>query len=243
MQKEVFVVGIIVLSLFFISCTTPDVPESSPTPAPSIAPPSIEPPTIERVVPRVYVRDIDDLLSKSRGITNYRYFFDAGKPQSYDVFVRDQAIKKVYPTPRKLNAEVYYDTVYLDVEERTAVTICTELGVLCGPTFKKAYTTSFEQEMVTPVLTNLINDVPYIAKVVGTEVFDNHNAIIIEYQNTEGLREQLSLDTYSGFPLRQRVFSSADDRSVVEHHTFTKLGVGNVLEEDLTFPEDYTVVE
>ncbi len=243
MRKEVYILSILVLSLFLISCAVPEVPESPPTPAPQPSTPRIEPPAIEKVITAVYVRDIGDLLAKSREEINYRYFFDAGQPLSYDVFVMGSKIKKVYQTPRKLNAEVFYNNVYLDVEARTAVTTCTEPGVLCGPTLKKIYSTAFGQEMVDPVLSALITNVPYNAKVVGTEVFDNHNALIIEYQNTEGLREQLSLDTYSGFPIRQRIFNSDDDRSVVEHHTFTKLGVGNVLEEDVTLPEDYSVVE
>ncbi len=240
------VIGLLLVSLFLVACIPPPVgaPETVSSAEPIASQPrsrTIQPEAPTRS-PATTSSGIDPeakaLLDKSRGATNYVYLFDASKPGAYYVYVRGNKIKKAYLDEQKLNKEIYYSAVYLDLDMKTAVATCEIPGTLCGSYWKKAYPALFntEADILTPI--ELVDQVS-VATLVGTERFENRDLKLIEYTNEDGRRERLGIETYYGLPMKQIVYRSSEEEEILTQHTFTKLSVGQVKASDVTMPADY----
>ena len=202
-------------------------------------PAAVEEPTTtkEPVDPKV-----ESLLDKSKEVTSYMYLFDASEPTAYTVYIKGNKIKKVYFDTQRLQSNVFYNTVYLDTEEKTAVATCEESGVSCENYYNKAYPTNYDIEYPRLQPLKMLENVGPDAKVISKERFDNRDLTIIEFTNPLGKSERLSLDNYFGVPVRQVIYVLQDDQEVVlDKHTFTRLDVNNIKNADVTLPEGYAI--
>ena len=182
---------------------------------------------------------VNALLEKSRGITNYHYFYDTPSIEGYEVTVKDNKIKKAYTTPLKLESNIYYSEVYLDSAQKTAIAICTKTSILCDEAWGKAYSLNYASQLPEMDPIALINQVKY-AEEAGSEVIENRQTTILEYTNSDGRREQLSVDNYYGIPLQQIIYENDE---IIEKRTFTKFSIGNVKESEVTMPSSYKLGE
>lgn len=226
----------VLLVTFLISCTSEDLQNTF---APAPAEPkwgSIQPKS--KIMPPVPNAGIVALLEKNKDALNYRYFFDAGDADGHDVLIYRSKAKKIYTDTKHLRRDIFYDTVYLNLETRTAVATCEKSGSTCSPLWHQAYNIPYEKLYPTPVeIAQEVNEPIEL----GSEVLMNRALTIIEYINAKGKRERLSLDNFYGLPSRQVIYSAAGE--VEESHMFTRLSVGQVQEEEVTLPRDYIVVE
>ena len=224
--------------IWLVSCKP--VTEASTT---MVLPSSIEAPVGTTEQPTVQpTPEVQALLDKSRGLTNYHYVFDASEVDSYEIWKKDNFIKKVYSEPVKLGKESYYNELYLDMDKGTAIGICTDAGVLCSPVWKKSFTLDYNQELpaVDPVA--LVEQVSYAEK-VGTERVETRAATIIQEDSTDK-KVKLWLDDYYGFPLKYVRYSlQGGEELILEKHTFSKVQVGQVKTADVTMPVGYTAAE
>jgi len=242
MKPKIFILSLIFLILFLVSCTK-EIPEAAPAPEPSSGTQwgSIQPSS--RVKEPAQNAEIMALLEKNKDVTNYHYVFDADNAGGYEVFILGSKIKKAYLEAKPLRGDIFYNTIYLDMETKTAIGLCNKPGVTCGAIWNKAYALDYELENVGPTPAEIIAKVRNPQE-VGSEVLMNRALTIIEYVNSEGNKERLSLDNFYGLPSRQAIYSSAEDGAEIEEsHTFTRLSVGQVREEEITLPEEYVMQE
>ena len=182
---------------------------------------------------------MQELLHKNKFATNYYYMFDGDNAQGYEVFRRGNRIKKVYTDTIELRNGVYYNKVYIDLDGQKAIGICDKPGVTCHSLWNNAFELSFEKEKIYPTPVDIINQVQY-AESVGSEVIDNRQLTIIEYTNPEGNKERLSVDNYYGLPLRQVKYDPFGN--IEEKHTFTNIVMGQLHEEDVILPPQYSML-
>lgn len=239
MKSKLYVVAAALMILFLISCT-PSTPETAPAPESASGPQwgSIQPSS--RVKEPAPNAEIVELLEKNKEATNYHFVFDADKAEGYEVFISGSKVKKVYLDAKPLRGDIFYNTIYLNRETKTAVGICNKPGVTCGAIWNKVYTINYEQENIAPTPVEII-DQARNPQEVGSEVMMNRKLTIIEFTNADGKKERWSLDNFYGLPSRQVIYSS--DGVVEESHTFTKLSVGQVREDEITLPTDYVIQE
>ena len=234
-MKNIIMVAFIFLLI--VSCT----PAAERSVAVKTAP--AEMPVAQPIQPAQQMSaEVKSLIDKTKEITNYMYFFDASEVGSYEVWRKDNLVKKVYSEPVKLGKESYYNEVYLDMDKGTAIGICTDAGVLCSPVWKKSFVLDYNRELPAVDPVTLVEQVSYAEK-VGTERVETRATTIIREDSTDK-KVKLWLDDYYGFPLREVVYKVVGDQEVVlEKHTFSKVQVGQVKTADVTMPTGYTAAE
>lgn len=207
-----------------------------PEPLPSTTP---APAAEKKLAPAVQA-----LVDKGKAITNYKYTFDSGLfGPSYEVYVRGNLVKKILADTVKLDQDIFYNEVYMDLTARTATAICSKSGsVSCQSHYNEAFTVPYTTERPAFFPVDLFARINTDAKIVGKERFDNRDTTIIEYTNVDGKKERLWIENYYGLPVRQEIYASSETSEVLEKHTFTQINVGNVLTADVTVPEQYKLV-
>jgi len=210
---------------------------------------------LDEVVPNEgeYSEEVAELIEKNKGASNYRYTINANSRNQYDnfnhdyfyeVYFKDDKIKKIYNEPVKLKLDIFYNIVYLDLEDEVAYGVCDGTTVLCDGLDKKAYDVGYNKENVVLDPLFLLDKITYAAKIVGSETLNGRKATILEYVNKQGTKERLSVDTYYGLPLKQVVYELDDDEEVVvKRNDFNIINVGGVKNADVNLPEEYEIVE
>ncbi len=243
MKKVTLSLAVLVLALFLISCvpTAPEQP-TIPPPKPVLTEPSTE--TVAEVPEQKLSPAVEQLISKNRDTANYKFLLDAFDPDSYEVSVKENKVKKVYSNPVKYQGDKFYNTVYVDLTARTAVATCEKPGVLCESVWGKYMQLNFNDQQLTLTPLTVIENIGTDATIAGTENFENRAATIIEYTNDAGMTEKVSIDTYYGLPLRQEIYSQQGDEQVLQQkHTFTKQAVGSVKNADVTLSGEYELLQ
>lgn len=241
--------------------------ESAPSPAPSlevkpeeVSPESTEATSYEEMTASVstasisYDPEIERLLNKAKPVENYQYYLTSrvrNKYETYDhvnyyAYIMPSKVKKVYPLPVKLSEEIYYNEVYLDLAAKKATLICTDKTFnACRKMEKEAYTAGYEEMKLSLTPKETIGEIPVGAVIKGEEVFNNRKALVITFNNMEGNEVRISLDQFSGLPIKRIVYASSegDNLLTLEEYRFDKLGVRNVGESEVTLPTDYTLIK
>lgn len=202
--------------------------------------------------PKKLPTEIQDLLQKSADTTNYQYFFkrlikdqngNMVETASYTVAIKSSQIKKSYLEPQKLTKSQYYDTVYFNTDQKTALAVCVALRTLCDDSRNNATKIDYTTETIDALPLDLLKRIPETAKKISEETINNRRAMVIEYTNAQGLIERLAVDTYSGIPLRQEIFTlNLDEMELQQRNTFDLKGENIVKNADVTLPAEYTVV-
>ncbi len=184
-----------------------------------------------------YESEVDVLITKAKSVVSYQYAFDASKGGTYTYFISGALAKKVYVEPVKLRDLVYYNEVYLDLNQKKGIGVCTKGVSTCTSVWKQAFPVNFDLEKVEFTPQDLITHIPYSAHVVGEERVDNQETSIVEFTNAQGRKERLWLDQYSGLPLKEVIYSvDTEEEKELEKHTFTRIILG-VKKSEVTFPD------
>lgn len=242
MKYTYLIVELLLVLMLVVSCAVKNesnektVPEST---APSVAP-----------APQLSA-EVNEIVQKSSTVTNYKYLFTSRirsnvgnyRESSYEVYIKDDQAKKVYLSPVKLREGAFYNEVYLDFTDHTAIGICTHEGVSCEEQGKKGLVLSYSEQALVKIPLDLIKNLSPETKKVGKERFDDREADILEYPVTGG-KVRISVDTYSGIPLKWDVYDVDGDEEILrEEDTFTQLVPGNIKAADLTIPAGYEIVQ
>ncbi len=268
MKSKILFVASLVLVLFLVaSCGPKTAPETTtvvqpePTPASEPTEPTETSDTgqveVVETVPtkptQSYASEIQELLDKAEGTTNYQYFFEGLKKnpygsditfQGYWVYIKGDKIKKVYSDPLKISSDAFYNEVYLDTAEKTAQAICSKQGsLLCEDSYGKIFSLEYYNEVLPMTPLSVLEKVPYSVKKVGDVTFANRQVAVWEYDQGNGF-VRLMVDKYYGLPLKYEVYTWDDDVEVLqERYTFTKPGVDKLKNADVNIPDEYQPAE
>lgn len=269
-NKILYVIGLMLAALLLIACssTKPSTIESSagsgitgaaigvPEQKPVEAVPEVK--TEEKKEEVVlYNPKIKELKDKSAQINNYYYHFRSVIINSneisvenvaYGLMVRDSKMKKIYFKPQNWKGGVFYNEIYLDTNQKTAYVTCTEAGVLCQPSWGKAYKFSYDTESVSITPKKIMDDLnPADYKALGFTLVGKRRAVILEKITLGVNKEKLFVDDYYGLPLRRVIFNLNEDNEevILSDQTFDLVGAGSgtVKSGDVNVPEDFEVVE
>ncbi len=253
--------GLILTLLLITACTLTEKPisneneaENDQLPLPNqISEITEKIPTIIKEATQTYSPEVTELIEKSANLKSYHYALTVTKRnqyrsyetvENYQAEVKDSKIKKSFPVPLDLNKNIYYSEIYLDTKKETALATCDLKTVLCDDNRLKIYSLSYPDVKINIKPLDIIKNIPKDAKQVGTERIDNRQAAILEYTNAEGNKERLSLDTYSGFPLKQESFILENDEEIMsQKNVFNIKGLNNVKNSGINLPENYEIVE
>ncbi len=142
--------------------------------------------------------DVKALFAKRSKITSMRYLY-YGPPNDalgYEVSVVGKKAKVLSPKQIKADSGRYYDTIYLDLEAKSATGYCESAS--CpekGPFSSDFQTYSFK----TP--TDFIGMVTS-AESKGTELFESRKAVVVAFRDSSGKEGVMSLDSTYGVPLK-----------------------------------------
>lgn len=121
----------------------------------------------------------------------------------------------------------YFDTIYLNLEKKTAKKYCVNGGVLCKE-FKQGQDVSFDEyNMQWPH--EYIDQIEH-ASITGSETLYDRRTMKLSYE-LGGLQHYAWVDEYSGLPVRIQKGETKDDPK----WEFRELGINSVAEEDVTY--------
>lgn len=242
MKTSLIIALLLITSLLLTSCNSDAPSSSSETPPKSVYQAFPNKPVKEVIEAPTHQKEVAELIKKSKAITNYQYTFHSSirnefgnlqEQTPYAAYHKDNQIKKVYSPLIKLNREFYYDSVYLF--EGRAVAVCSSSAVLCEENFNLPVNISYEQEQLKMTPKDLILTIPFEAKKVREEIFENRNLDVLEYKENSK-RVRLSVDTYSGLPLKKIIYANDDEGTILEEYIFYHLALGDVKTKDITLP-------
>ncbi len=243
---------LLTILVFLAACTTPVVEEEIPVnPAPEETV-EIEEPVEEEVIVEEPEQELGGHeIFREEPLANYQYSFEGRARDSfgnfdsfplYDVFVKDNKIKKVYRNPERIE-NTFYNEVYLDTDAETAVALCTAKGgVVCDPFVDSIITLEYGTEVldVTPI--TVMNIVPNDAAEEGTERLLNRDATLLEF-GTETGSETVYVDDFYKIPLQWEIYVMEDDESVLQsEYTFDSPKINSVKNADVDPPEGLEVL-
>jgi len=157
MRKTYLYLALVILVLL-VGCTEPEgqsggqraLPESEETtPPPQQEAAKIEEPTEELIkIPN----DIKEILEKGTKLSSYSYNYKGSDSDlEYEIYVKGNKIKIVPPEIINADGGKFYNTIYLDTEEKTAEAYCTSYSN-CGVNLGKIKDLNYETEYIeTPL--------------------------------------------------------------------------------------------
>lgn len=191
------------------------------------------------IVPEaVYDPELAQLIAKSKEVNNYQYVYKLSKrnyggnyiPEtSYNVYIKDNLIKKAYTEAQKTVDGRHYSEVYLDSNAKTAVIVCTSKSSLCDKDRGKKYEIRYESEKLKFTPKDLVQDLPASAVKSQDETFDGRSLKVFEIVKDKVSKISVAIDKYSGLAIKRTVYDFKDDEEMIlEKHTFTNLELNNV---------------
>ncbi|MFH1400748.1 MAG: hypothetical protein ABIH41_04460 [Nanoarchaeota archaeon] len=226
-------------------CSTPaDVPPTSPeqsteTPAVDDSPeqPVIDDAPADESLPPMSeeARAVVE-MSKGKNINSYSfsYFGPPNPSYGYDADVRGTLMRVKLPVSELLTK--YIDTIYLDMEAKTAKGYCLGQDPLClkNPDAATGKTVVYA-DYIFKLPFAWLGEIPY-ADVRGTEKIDGRNGIRLEYTK-EGDLHNVWIDNFWGIPLKIKIGQDnkglADDYITYEYRN---LAVNGVTQQEVTAP-------
>ena len=199
----------------------------------------------------IYTKEVAELIEKSADITSFSYLYTSSvrdeygnydPEDDYEAQVKKNKIKKIYPEAKKLNSSTFYSEVYLDTEQETAYVTCDFNSVICKDDRQKIYFIRYQAAKIDILPLEIIKNIPASAAIVGTATINDRKATVLEYLNSAGNKERLSLDNYSGFPLKQESFILEDDEEILlQRTTFNLKSLNDIKNSDVSLPENYAL--
>lgn len=171
---------------------------------------------------------VESLLSKVDGIKSYEFYYQTS--DNWDLirdkyYIKDNKMKIKLFDVNYYNKRNYFDTVYLDMDEETAVAYCEEPGHTRCVDPDKEFVISYDDFMIkTPV--EWVKEIEY-AEWIGTQQLDQRAADIIEYENDDGTTTRMWIDSYSGLA-RQIWIYRGDTENIIEKYGFRDLAINSV---------------
>src|SRR3989344_7583320 len=197
----------------------------------------------------IYTKEVAELIEKSADITSFSYLYTSSvrdeygnydPEDDYEAQVKKNKIKKIYPEAKKLNSSTFYSEVYLDTEQETAYVTCDFNSVICKDDKQKIYFIRYQAAKIDILPLEIIKNIPSSAAIVGTATINDRKATVLEYINSAGNKDKLSLDNYSGFPLKQESFILEDDEELLlQRSAFNLKSFNDIKNADVNVPDNY----
>ncbi len=139
----------------------------------------------------------DELTKKADKIESLEYSYDG----VYDahIYVKGNKMKQVFDPQRTEDRVQFYNAVYMDADEKTAVGYCE--GESCDYDEKKVVVSLEYDDFVAETPVNVINSIIKGA-VQGKQMFDNKEVVVIERGLENGMTETIWVWIYYGIPLK-----------------------------------------
>ncbi|HLD72838.1 MAG TPA: hypothetical protein VJA23_04595 [Candidatus Nanoarchaeia archaeon] len=212
--------------------------EESQAIVPEIAEAAVEESQAVIVPEATYDPELAQLKAKSKEVNNYQYVYKLSirnfggnyiPEPYYNIYIKDNLIKKAYLEPQKTVDGRYYSEVYLDTKAQTAVIVCTLKSSLCDKDRGKKYEIRYESEKLKFTPKDLVQDLPESAIKSQDETFDGRSLEVFEMVKEKISKISVSIDKYSGLAIKRTVYDFKDDEEMIlEKHTFTNLELNNV---------------
>ena len=269
MKKTIILFGLIIVLFLLIACAPVSVEESPVLEQEEIITEPVEEPVEESVVPVVQSpsdtvvieekelsdnQDSDEvsiLLDKSKTITNYRYKVYSAVRNQYDqmiqdpvmeITIKDNKVKVTYTSPEKEGNNLFYSEIYLSGNQSYGT--CQKTTVLCKEFKEKYFSVDYSFEDLGELLLDYVEKVPSSADIVNSEVVKGRKADVLEYVNEVGNKEELSIDLYSGLPVKRIVYKTVDGEDLIqETSTFDLIYFKGIKDSDVSLPSGYEELE
>lgn len=211
--------------------TTEEIPPA-PLNNTIISAPSITPETIVEETNKSFREKarINELLNKSESrVRSYSFIYAFSQTHlSGDTFyLKDDKMKIKLKSAGTYNFEDYYDTVYLDITNRSAKGYCENTGLeACRKGIQDVYNLSYEDYKIkTP--SDWLNDLKLAKpnlKFLGDVILFERNCVFLRKNNTF-----FWVDEFSGLPVRIKIKKDAFE----EVHDYRHLSLNYLSESDV----------
>ena len=241
-------------SLFLVACTDTSEQSSAPSVSSSTTKPTTTSSTSSSsaATAPTFSSEVTALLKKGASTTNYQYSFQGSvrnNNENYEqttvpnIYIKDNLQKKSWVNPQKYERNLNYDNIYLESVQSTATAICASLSALsCEGLENKAFKVEFAPQEVV-YLHKLVTNLPADTKVVGEEVLNSRNCLILEYAINSEKKERLSIDKYYGLPLQRVLYVIENEEQInLEKDSYKIISVNTVKTSDVTLPEGYAFI-
>lgn len=178
---------------------------------------------------------VKNLVSKAEEkITSYAFYYQTSA--NWDLirdqyFIRGDKMKVKLYEVNFYNRKHYFDTVYLDMAEKTGVAFCEDRKQVRCFDRNREFAIDYNDFVIKTPL-QWMEEVPYEARWTGTEQIDNRAADIVEYDRDDGTSVRLKVDAYSGVPREVWIYRGDVD-NLMEKYGFRDLAVNSVKDADM----------
>lgn len=204
----------------------PSAVQQPASPSPAAQPGSSDdvyvPPTPRQIDPKV-----KSMLDKAKDKPNLGYSFYFTTTDNWELwrdryFIKGSNIKIQLYSVNLYDRDNYFDTVYLNMETKTAFGYCE--GVTSGrcPNPDREFKLNYDEFIIKTPL-DWLADLTY-AEWVGAEQFDERLAQMVEYKRIGGNTVRVWLDSFSGIPVQVVVYGD-DLEDIRERYGFRDLTV------------------
>ncbi|MFH1072994.1 MAG: hypothetical protein V1743_06210 [Nanoarchaeota archaeon] len=194
----------------------------------------VEPEMPEEDIPSL-PDEVKDAFDKAKEtVTSYQYKY-IGPPNDKDVFavlVKGTKMKVTRPQYANYLETDRYDTVYLDLEKKTAVAYCLVYTPVCKDKTKAFYPGYEKYLFKTPF--DWIEEIPG-GELKGSEQVNGRNAWRVEYSSGENLHK-VWIDEHYGIPIKIQIGLESKDISSLQKlvtYEYKELGINSVEDKEV----------
>jgi len=188
--------------------------------------------------------DLMKLLDKGNEINSYAYSYKTKRKNSfgnveegdnYQVYIKNEKVKKIHAKFQKLNEDVFYNEVYLDNKKEEAFVVCTLVDVMCDKNRNTPHDIRYDYEKLGITPMTVLESIPKDAESAGSQTVNSRSSSAFRYDQY-GKQIKVYLDKYYGIPLKKEIYKYNDDKTeLIESYSFKIVSVKNVFNSDVTF--------
>ena len=228
-MRKTYLYLALVIVLLLVGCTEPEgqsggqrtLPESEGESSAEIPPPQQEAaPITEPTEDIVKIpNDIKEILEKGTKLNSYSYNYkSADSDLEYGIYVKGNKMKIVPPEIINVGEGKFYNTIYLDTEEKTAEAYCMSYSD-CGTNLGKIKDIDYEEVYIE-------TSVDWIKKVTGAQLIDERQVEGRKAVYIDTNIGKLTVESFYGF-----IYKIEDNKNKWE---FTDAVFNSVSDADVT---------
>ncbi|MBW2966569.1 hypothetical protein KY342_05685 [Candidatus Woesearchaeota archaeon] len=161
-------------------------------------------------------KELTDLIDKTNAVDSLQYFYHSGNDYMNVYVNKEGKMKQVFA----LRSGIYepgtrYDTVYLDLNKKTAIAYCENPDDCDEEEQEKEMDVDYD-DFITETPFDVLESIE--SGEIGQEIrIDGKDVVVVETKTNEGYDKKIFLWTYKGIPLKYEIWDGDEKIKRVDY--------------------------